>query len=232
MLINNINISNFKAKLLDRNIKSAEIDIINDWNTNSIAPFVDDKYKAKYKTLTLVLDIICSNANELEIMKSNLINQLAISTIKFDDIEYYYRGFVSGTPTFNYIMKGNETLNVDMLVIAEKEQVTEAMNRILTKIINVPSNLETPCILEISPSVDAIDLVITGLSEEAITIRNLKQGKKIIINGEDCTVLQEGINKFNDTDLWEFPSLKPGLNTITGSKNTMDINIKYKGRWI
>ncbi|WP_443660663.1 phage distal tail protein [Clostridium algidicarnis] len=52
------------------------------------------------------------------------------------------------------------------------------------------------------------------------------------MNGEDGTVLQDGINKFTDTDMWDFPSLKPGSNTIALSKNTVDINIKYKGRWI
>ena len=232
MLINNININKFKAKLMGRNIKGAEFNIVNDWINNSLTPFVSDTFRYKYKSLNFTLDIVCSDANELEIMKSNIIKQLAISTIKFDDIDYYYRGVTVGEPSFEYIMKGNETLVIAMLVIAEKEEKIETMNRISNQTINVPGNLETPAIVEITPSVDAIDLTINGLSEDPITIRNLKQNKKIIINGEDGTVLQDGINKFMDTDLWEFPKLNPGANTITISKNTVDINIKYKGRWI
>lgn len=232
MLINGININNFKAKLMDRNIKSAEFEIKNEWIINSLNPLISDKFGYKYKTLTFTLDILCRDANELEIMKSNLTKQLAISTIKFDDIEYYYRGFVSSTPTTKYIMRGNETLEVSMLVIAEKPQVTETMNRITTKTINVPGNIETPAIVEIIPSVSIIDIVLTGLSDEPMTVKNLTGGKKLILNGEEGTVTVDGVNKFNDCDIWEFPKLKPGANTITVSRNNVDINVKYKSRWI
>jgi phage-related protein len=232
VLINGINISNFKAKLMDRNIKSAEFEIENEWIINSLNPLIQDKFGYKYKTLTFTLDILCSDANELEIMKSNLTKQLAISTIKFDDIEYYYRGFMSGTPSTKYIMRGNETLEVNMLVVAEKEQISESMNRITTKTINVPGNLETSAIVEITPSVSIIDIVLTGLSDEPITIKTLTGSRKLIIDGEEGKVTVDGINKFGDTDMWEFPRLKPGANTITVSRNNVDISIKYKPRFI
>lgn len=32
--------------------------------------------------------------------------------------------------------------------------------------------------------------------------------------------------------MWGFPRLKPGANTITVSKNNVDITIKYKPRFI
>ncbi|MFR4584880.1 phage distal tail protein, partial [Clostridium cadaveris] len=74
--------------------------------------------------------------------------------------------------------------------------------------------------------------IITGLEDGPITIKNLTAGKKVIINGEDGTVLENGINKFGDTELWEWPRLLPGSNTITVSKNSCDITIKYKPRYI
>ena len=74
------------------------------------------------KRLELELDIICSNANELEIIKSNLVKQLAISTIKFKDIDYYYKGFISSDIKSSYIMQGNEIIKFSMLVIAEKSR--------------------------------------------------------------------------------------------------------------
>lgn len=232
MLINSINISNFKGKLMERNIKSAEFEVKNEWIINSLNPLIQNKFGYKYKTLNMKMDLLCDNANELEIMKSNIIKQLATSTIKFDDIDYYYRGFTVSEPSFQYIMKGNEILEVTMLVIAEKPQLTETMNRITTKTINVPGNTETPAIVEITPSVTIADIVLTGLSDEPMTIRILTGGKKVIIDGEEGTVTVDGVNKFNDTDMWEFPRLKPGANTITVSRNNVDINIKFKPRFI
>lgn len=217
---------------MERNIKSAEFEIKNEWLINSLNPLIQDKFDYKYKTLNMKIDLLCDDGNELEIMKSNIIKQLAISTIKFDDIDYYYRGFTVGEPSFQYIMKGNEILEVTMLVIAEKSQLTESMNRITTKTINIPGNTETPAIVEITPSVTIADIVLTGLSDEPMTIRILTGGKKVIIDGEEGIITVDGANKFNDTDMWEFPRLKPGANTIIVSRNNVDINIKCKPRFL
>jgi phage-related protein len=232
VLVNNIDIKNFKAKLMSRNISSAEVDIFNYWGTNSINPLFFKRGKRKFKVLEMTLDLLCNNDDELETMKSNLINKLESGTIKFEDIDYYYRGFINGEPSFKYIMKGNEIADIKMLVIAEKAQVTETMNRVLSKTINVIGNTETPAIVEVTPSIDLIDLTINGLDEEAIILKNLKANKKLIVNGEEGTVTVDGINKYGDTDMWGFPRLKPGANTITVSKNNVDITIKYKPRFI
>jgi phage-related protein len=232
MLINNIDISKFNAKLLSRSIAPANFSISNEWIKKMINPSINYEFYYKYKELEIELDIICSNANELEIIKSNLVKQLAISTIKFKDIDYYYKGFISGDIKCSYIMKGNEIISFSMLVVAEKAEVVETMSRITSKTINVVGNLETPAIIEITPSIDIIDIVLTGLSKNSIKIENLTASKKIILNGEDCKVTELGLNKFGDTNLWSFPSLKPGENTITSSRNNVDITIKYKPRFI
>ncbi|MCB2308894.1 phage tail family protein [Clostridium estertheticum] len=234
MLINNINISNFKAKLMDRKIVNAKFEIINEWVDDSLNPFVKDKdnLKYKYKTLTFTLDVICRGANELETMKSNLTKQLAISTIKFDDIDFYYRGFVIDDITPNYIMEGNETLDITMLVIAEKTEVIEIMNRVTSKTINVTGNTETPCIVEITASIDTIDIILEGFADDPIIIKNLKANKTVIVDGESQTVTVDGINKYGDSEMWDFPSLSPGNNNLKFSRNNCDIKVKYKPRFI
>lgn len=232
MLVNNVDIKIFKARLMSRNINNAEVEIFNHWGTNNLNPIFYKKGINKFKVLNITLDIVCNNSNELETMKSNLIKQLENATIKFEDIEYYYCGFVSGEPSYKYISASNETLDISLLVIAEKPQITEVMNRINTKTINVPGNSETPVIVEVIPSIDLIDLTITGLAEDPTILKNLKAAKKIIVNSEEGTITVDGVNKFGDTDLWEFPRLKPGANTIIVNRNNVDINIKYKPRWV
>lgn len=232
MLVNNIDIKNFKAKLMSRNINSAEVEIFNYWGTNITNPISCKKGVNKFKVLNLTLDILCSNANELETMKSNLIKQFENATIKFDDIDYLYKGFMNEAPSYKYIMKGNEIVDIEMLVIAEKDYVTEAMNRIISKTINVTGNIETPALIEIIPSISLVDLTLTGFDEDPIKIKNLVAGKKIIINGEDGIVTVDGVNKYADTEMWNFPSLKPGANIITVDKSSVDITIKYKPRYI
>ncbi|HHD2745489.1 phage distal tail protein, partial [Clostridium perfringens] len=74
-------------------------------------------------------------------------------------------------------------------------------------------------------------ITISGFSED-IVIKKLKANKKIIINSLEGTVLEEGKNKFEDTDFWEFPFLVPKINIIKVNKDTCNINIKYKNRYI
>ncbi|WP_300902228.1 phage distal tail protein [uncultured Clostridium sp.] len=232
MLIGNVNISAFKAFLMSRNIESAGFEIFNSWEDNSITPLFFKYGKNKFKKLTLKLDIVCNNANELEIMKSNLIDKLKISTIKFNDIDLYYRGFLSSAPKYDYIVEGNETVEIEMLVVAEKQQIIEEVNRVTTKTLNVTGNTETPAIVEIIPTSDLIDIRLEGLADDPIVIKNLSANKKIIVDGELQKITVDGKNKYADTDMWDFPSLKPGANTITVSRNSCDIKIKYKPRYI
>ena len=237
MLIDNINITVFGAELLDKKIGTAEFIVTHEWLKKAYKPLTLNK-ENKYTPIECNFVLKATTRQELEEKASHFLKKIEECTIKFDDIEFYYDCILQ--------TKGNEYIGIDVidnLYIESidamflsghkyKSQVTEPMNRLLTKTINVPGNAETPAIVEITPSVDAIDLTIVGLDDDPIIIKNLKQNKKIIINGEDGTVLQDGINKFTDTDMWDFPSLKPGSNTIALSKNTVDINIKYKGRWI
>ena len=107
------------------------------------------------------------------------------------------------------------------------------------QIILAEGNLAAPCDIEITPKTDIAQIQLFGAfydqvsgSDEGIIIKNLKQGKKIVISGDDCTVLQEGKNKFSDTEFWAFPHLRPGSNTISCTSDQCDIVIKYKPRYM
>lgn len=232
LLINNIDISHFKAKLLSRKIKPAKLSNFNSWNKGSLTPFIDDTFTESFKEINLEFDIICKNANELEKMKSKLINEIKKSILKFNDIEFNYQVFLDGDPDVTYTMPGNETLKVKLLGYCYGNEIIESLNKISNKEINNPGNSRTPVIVEIVPSIDIIDLIINGLANDPIIIKNLHANKKIIIDGKEETILEEGINKFKDTDLWEFPFLNPGTNAITLSKNSCNVTIRYEPRYL
>ncbi|WP_443660454.1 phage distal tail protein [Clostridium algidicarnis] len=231
MIINNVDINNFKATLLSKDIQNSEIITYKDWLRNGFDPIINAQ-EERYIDIKTKLLVEGDTEEEVLVLLSTIISKSKTCTLKFDDIPFFFNCTLDNHSNSKVIKTTYELELQFKSGHKYKPQVTEPMNRILTKTINVPGNLETPCIVEVTPSVDAIDLTIVGLDDDPIIIKNLKQNKKIIINGEDGTVLQDGINKYGDTDMWDFPSLKPGSNTITLSKNTMDVNIKYKGRWI
>ncbi|OSB07976.1 hypothetical protein B2H97_16030 [Paraclostridium bifermentans] len=232
MLIDNLNISSFNAKLLSRKIKTAKLENFNFWSKYSLLPYINDKFTESYKEIELEIDIICKDANELETMKSKLIYKIKKSILKFIDIDYKYFVFLEDTPDITYIMPGNEILKFKFLGYCFKDEIIENINRVTSKTIDSSGNSNTPIIMEITPVIDMIDLKITGLSEDPLIVKNLKGNKTIIIDGIEGTVTQDGINKFEDTDMWEFPFLVPGKNNITLSKDTCNITIKYNPRFI
>lgn len=232
LLINDINITTFKAKLLSRTIKTAQLENFKFWNKGQLTPYIDDSFQSFYKEIELEFDILCKNANELETIKSSLINTLKKSILKFKDIDYKYLVVLDDTPDVSYVMPGNEILKIKLLGYCFANEVIENINRIKSKTINVSGNSKTPCIVEITPVIDMIDATLQGLSEDPIIVKNLKGNKTVKIDGLEGTVTQDGINKFTDTDMWEFPFLHPGANTITVDKDTCNIKIIYTPRFI
>ncbi len=230
MLINNIDISVFGASVSNKLIQPTTIEIEKIRIKNSFNQ-IDSKKQFKKVSIKLLFegenrDVINNNISNF---MSKLINEV---DIKFKNLSHFYHVYIVDHNLEDTDFDEWLYLNIELVGYEYSTQIVETMNRITTKTINVPGNEETPAILEITPSVTIADIVINGLSDEPMTIRILTGGKKVIIDGEKGTVTVDGVNKFNDTDMWEFPRLKPGANTITVSKNNVDINIKYKPRFI
>ncbi|MGU9331997.1 phage distal tail protein [Clostridium perfringens] len=167
---------------------------------NSADPIKLAPEKNKYSSINIKLYIEGKNENEILTKISEILNICKSGIIKFNDIDYFYNFFIESheeelIADFAYTL----TLNLKATYKFLKENTVSFTDYI--KNINVQGNIKTPCIIDILPSIDLVDLTINGLSDDPIVIKNLKQGKKVILNGEEGTITQEGKNKFSDTDL-------------------------------
>lgn len=230
MLVNNIDISNFKARLLKKDIQTAEVVIYDDWLRNALNPlYIGKEEKYKQIKLELFIDDIDDESALNDI--SNLIKQFEKCTVKFDDLSYYYDCLIVNK-NHERKAKGKYILNMEFKSgYAYKTEITETMDHVSSKTINVPGNLPSPAIIEITPIIDMVDIIISGFGD-SFTIKSLQANQKVIVDGESCLVTQAGANKFSDYDGWNFPVLQPGSNTITISNTNCIVNIKYKPRWI
>ena len=59
------------------------------------------------------------------------------------------------------------------------------------------------------------------------TIRNIHSGKKIILDGENMLITEDGKNKYSDAMFTKFPNLEPGDHIITVSNTTADVVMYY-----
>ena len=154
---------------------------------------------------------------------------------------YYYYGLAAVSTA-----KDNNVLtSFEISIMADpfkyKDMIAELVGAVSGKTIDVQGDYETPCIIELTPSGSITTYTIKGAARNPVTgeaediiIKNLTAGKKVIIDGESCTVTDDGVNKYADTEMWEFPTLVPGSNILTfvSSSVACNVTIKYKPRYI
>ena len=69
------------------------------------------------------------------------------------------------------------------------------------------------------------DLEVLQVNE--ITINRLTRNQPFIIDGLEGKVLCNGVNRFLDTDLIDFPQVSPGVNQLRTSTDKVDITLKF-----
>ena len=233
MLINNIDISKYNARVLDVNIQNSSISNLSDFDIkNKLLPlFLQSKVSLNNITVTLLINSLDKRQYYLD--KSNLLsNMLDSFDIYFKDRNLKFKCVLVNQADQPSLRQIRGRFQLTFIGYNLENKVIETINRVIAKTIDVTGNTKVPIILEITPVIDIIDLKITGLSEDPLIVKNLKGNKTIIIDGIEGTVTQDGINKFADTDMWEFPFLVPGKNNIVASKDTCNITIKYNPRYI
>ena len=216
--------------LLDRKIETAEIVNVDDWPTSSLDP-IQHRQLTRYKQIYCELFLECADDNIAYAKISEISSEARKATLKFEDTDFYYDAILDNVDE-ERITEGSFFLRLYWKApSAYKPEIAEVASRVPSKTINAPGTLQTLAIVEITPSVNLIDVTITGLGEP-FTIFSLTAGQKVIINGEDGTVTENGENKYPDYDSWGFPVLQPGQNEIAISQTSADVTIRFKPRWL
>ncbi len=246
MKLNGVDIKTFGAVLKHYVIQPCEIAKKSEWPPGSLMPVGMDYFETAFKTLSVSLVFM---RHSTEAAADHAISNLTSKLLGSVDIEipgqpHRFKCALSGTPQKTYAVeyaKMVPTFELQFVGYEYGDQQTETINRAASKTINVPGNALSPCIVEITPVADIPDLTITGLgydpqkdADQPIKFTKIqKGGQKVIVDGEKGLVtLENGSNKYGDTDMWLFPRLRPGANTITVSRNNVDITLRYCPRFI
>ena len=231
MIVNNINISSLNARLLTKDIQTANVVIYDDWLRNASSPLYMGKQE-QYKQIKLKLYIKDIDEESALTNISNMVKEFEKCTIKFDDLSYYYDCLIV-SKVHERVALGIYNLSIELKSgYAYKSPVIETMDHEIFKTINVSANLPSQVVVTTTVSIDTISLTLTGFGADPMIINNLKANIPVIVDGEACTVTQAGLNKFADTDMWSFPVLQEGVNTITSSTANCTIAISYRPRFI
>lgn len=130
-------------------------------------------------------------------------------------------------------------------VSVDAEPYTEAVTPTLytlserTNEIQYDGAYPTPCKATITPTGAIATFTINGLAcnpltleRSQISINGLKTNKPVVIDGVKKIITEDGANKFADAEMWNFPMLTPGMNTIVLSHTTQNTIIEVYKRYI
>nr|WP_288868588.1 hypothetical protein [uncultured Blautia sp.] len=148
---------------------------------------------------------LISNVSNLILACRKCVVQTASSRFEFPAVMTEYSIEATGVEFYNLV-------TINLMVIKRLPLVTEKLTG--AGIITNPGNQESGMRLEITPA-----NALSSFTIEGITIKNLKAKETFILDGIEGEVTVGGINRFQDTDLIDFPKIKPGMNEITMSAN-------------
>lgn len=230
-----------KIRIGQQTIRERTIVNFTDWIDEYDSPTPGQEPKHKFFDVEAELIVIGTSKTDAELTVSNIIADCRSGDIELDNVDLVVTGELKEAEK-EFKKRWIYSLSLVFQAWEKKDdEVTETIEDATSKTINVTGNLNAPCIIELTPSGAITTYTIQGAArdpvtgeEEDIVIKNLSAGKKVIIDGEACTVTEDGVNKYAETELWEFPTLLPGENalTFTSSSVPCDVTIKYKPRYI
>lgn len=232
MDVNGININLYGGIQLEVDIQNYKYKSEYTLLTNSLKPV---KLSTTETLKAIKVDILFKGNNRDEVL-SNISRFMTLLKdeviINLDGYNNSFKAYLENDSIEKKKSKGKYKLKLEFKGYSMKDEIVENINRINSKTIEVPGTQITPAIVEITPTTALADITIEGLADDPIVIKNLTANKTVILDGELQKVTVDGVNKYGDTDMWDFPRLNPGTNTIIVNKNNCDIKIKYKPRYI
>lgn len=157
---------------------------------------------------------------------SKLLNDFDSGELELDDMQFIY----------DFDFKSEEKEIVKRWLYSYKINLTSYSKKGMHQAINFTGQEKSfncngtsvsPAILTITSNVALASLTIEGLTNEAITIKDINRNSKLILDAEKCVVTENDINILDKTDLWEFPKVVPGTNTIKLSTACI-VQIQYR----
>lgn len=233
MIVNGVNLRDkYKKNVvwLNQTIKPRNVITYNDWLDDAYDPCTVKSNK--YTDFEIYIDMIvrAESKEQCEIIMSGLMASFNCGEVQLDNMDITY-GFYSVKEEKTLINRWEYHYELTLTAYNKKGKKQTINFTGTDHQFTAKGTADTPAVLSVSSNIGLNSLTITGLTSRPITINNIAINTPVVINGEQCTVEENGGNIFGRTDLWEFPVIKPGTNTIKLS-SACTCTLSYKPRYL
>ncbi len=234
MTVNNIDISNYSARLLSYSVSGTTL--TNNVSANNDLVKMPALYSTEYGTRTLTVTLTffprldgCSSKN------TDIIDRYTVATDNIAKFEaeiigktveialpdgYIYTSIVTSISAATFDSSGEHNVTYTFNAVRHKPTVTA----------NVAPNGKvycqstTPCKYKLIVTLPEQSSLITVCG---IVVINIAANTPLVIDGELGLITLGGVNKYLDSTLIEFPVLYPGENIITCTNSQAKIQVVY-----
>lgn len=219
--INGKNIhSEFGAYLKEHKFSAGAISA-NPFKTVGASKLKSSRYEVGFASLTITLYVGGATEEECSLNTSNIILEGQECIIKLPDAEFEYSAVLSSINTSPTGVDCYTLVELTFNAIKRYPQVTIIFDS-GQGVFHNPGTAASGALIEIIPKTDLESLDLNG-----VQILRLSEGEKFTLDGLEGTVTCNGVNRFLDTDLIEFPKVYPGVNRIVSSSNEVTVIVSF-----
>lgn len=234
MLINGVDVKSFNARVQTYSVSGTAV-------TNSTASaetliVMPALYYVKFgpRTLTITLTFFPRAAGS-DARNTSIPERLHRATENITKFEsmivgkvveiylpdgYYYTALVQTLPAATFDATGEHDVTYTFLAIRHLQEKSRTVSP--NGKVNCLSNTETRCVITASFSQAHESVTLCG-----VVINNITAGAVLVIDSVNGLITCNGVNKFLDTDFYDFPLLSPGENIISCSAADASIRVTY-----
>lgn len=186
----------------------------------SDASIVGKRISNMLKPQERVLEIEFWNVSDISKFTAELMEN-EVCTLNIDDGYEYDIIYKGGTSPVTQVWNNYYTVNYSVYAIQKKPLINIPLKR-LKNTIDVVGTWKCPC-----RYIVVVKKAMAEFTIDEIKIKNLKVGDRIVIDGISKLIECNGVNKFKDSDLKEFPILNIGTQAIVMSSVDVDVSLEY-----
>lgn len=138
---------------------------------------------------------------------------------------YMYTAIVQTISAATFDGSGEHDITYTFSAVRHKATVTQKVES--GGFVFCESNTITPCIISATFNTISTPLTSPKVKLQDIIIRKVSAGTNIVIDSVNGLIMADNNNKFNDSDLIDFPTLTPGKNVITSTPADAEITVTY-----
>ncbi len=211
---------------LSQTVKPRNVVTYVDWLAENFLPAKSKPNRYTDFEICIEMLVKGKSKEECELTMSSIMSDFDSGELQLDNMNFTY-DFDFKSEDRELVKRWLYSYKINLNAYSKKGILRTVEFTGKEKTILMEGTSKSPAIVTITPDIALVNLTVTGITDEAITIKDIARNAKVVIDGQNCTITENGQNILDKTDLWEFPRLMPGKNIIT-LDNSCSVKVDYR----